>query len=94
MAKDTTITESKRASDGTLDNPTSTKEDDPSLPSPNVASSEESGYNTEKNPFVNPEAAEHWRQVYEKSQYECWYIYDPTLTWIEEEEKKVVRKLD
>lgn len=52
-------------------------------------------YNIEKkNPFADPVAAEHWRQVYEKSQYECRHVYDPTLTWTEEEEKKIVRKLD
>ncbi|KAK4140866.1 MFS general substrate transporter [Dichotomopilus funicola] len=52
-------------------------------------------YNTEKkNPFADPAAAEHWRQVYEKSQYECRHVYDPTLTWTEEEEKQIVRKLD
>ncbi|KAK0619637.1 major facilitator superfamily domain-containing protein [Immersiella caudata] len=59
-----------------------------------VAGSEESGYDTEKNPFADPDAAEHWRLVYEKSQYECRHVYDPALTWTEEEERKIVRKLD
>lgn len=47
-----------------------------------------------KNPFLDPVAAERWKQVYEDAQYECRHVFDPTLTWTEEEEKKIVRKLD
>ncbi len=47
-----------------------------------------------KNPFLDPEVATHWRQVYEDAQYECRHVFDPTLTWTEEEEKRVLRKLD
>jgi len=48
----------------------------------------------EKNPFRDPIAAQHWREVYDASQYECRHVYDPSLTWTEEEEKKLIRKLD
>ncbi|KAM7198563.1 Major facilitator superfamily domain containing protein [Naviculisporaceae sp. PSN 640] len=47
-----------------------------------------------KNPFLDPEAAARWKQVYEDAQYECRHVFDPTLTWTEEEEKVLVRKLD
>jgi hypothetical protein len=47
-----------------------------------------------KNPFADPDVAAHWRQVYENSQYECRHVFDPTLTWSEQEEKAVVRKLE
>ncbi|KAK1756621.1 major facilitator superfamily domain-containing protein [Echria macrotheca] len=57
-------------------------------------SGSEDGYATEKNPFADPATAERWRQVYEKSQYECRHVYDPTLVWTEEEERRLVRKLD
>ncbi|KAL6857304.1 MFS general substrate transporter [Trichoderma novae-zelandiae] len=56
--------------------------------------SEEGGYNVEKNPFRDPAVAQHWREAYEKSQYECRHVFDPSLTWTEEEEKRLVRKLD
>ena len=48
----------------------------------------------EKNPFRDPIAAQHWREVYDASQYECRHVYDPSLTWTEEEEKNLIRKLD
>lgn len=47
-----------------------------------------------KNPFLDPDAAEYWRTVYEKAQYECRHVFDPSLTWSEDEEKRLVRKLD
>lgn len=47
-----------------------------------------------KNPFQDLEVAEHWRLTYEKSQYECRHVFDPSLTWSEEEEKRLIRKLD
>lgn len=47
-----------------------------------------------KNPFLDPEAAARWKQVYEDAKYECRHVFDPTLTWTEEEEKVLVRKLD
>jgi hypothetical protein len=62
------------------------------------SSSEESGsedeYDLAKNPFLDPDVAAYWRQVYEDAEYECRHIFDPTFTWTEEEEKRVIRKLD
>lgn len=46
------------------------------------------------NPFLDPDVADYWRNVYEKAQYECRHVFDPTLTWSEEEERQLVRKLD
>lgn len=59
-----------------------------------VPASEESGYDEEKNPFRNPDVAQHWTEVYEKSKYECRHVFDPSLSWSEEEERRLVRKLD
>jgi hypothetical protein len=47
-----------------------------------------------KNPFLDEAVAEHWRQVYHESQYECRHVFDPALAWSEEEEKAIIRKLD
>ncbi|KAI1430877.1 MFS general substrate transporter [Xylaria sp. CBS 124048] len=46
------------------------------------------------NPFADPRVAAHWTQVYEKSRYECRHVFDATLQWSEEEEKRIIRKLD
>ena len=47
-----------------------------------------------KNPFLDQDIAAHWRQAYENAQYECRHVFDPTITWTEEEEKRVIRKID
>ncbi|KAK4034402.1 major facilitator superfamily domain-containing protein [Parachaetomium inaequale] len=47
-----------------------------------------------KNPFLDPNVAAHWQQVYDEAQYECRHAFDATLVWTEEEEKRVIRKLD
>jgi hypothetical protein len=93
MAKGAQAHEARSASSLEPDSPTNTKDAAVSPPS-ELSGSDESGYSTEKNPFADPETAEHWRQAYEKSQYECRHVFDPTLRWTEEEEKKIVRKLD
>ncbi|EGV65738.1 hypothetical protein PSN45_003475 [Yamadazyma tenuis] len=49
---------------------------------------------TETNPFADPKVAEHYRGIYEKSNYECKDVFDPDYKWTPEEEKKLVRKLD
>jgi len=59
-----------------------------------TSESDEDGEAFRKNPFLDPDVAEHWSTVYEKSQYECRAEFDPTFTWTEEEEKKLVRRLD
>jgi hypothetical protein len=93
MSKDAVLTTTVKALESAIESPTSTKDGKP-LASSELSGSEEGGYATEKNPFADPEAAEHWRLVYEKSQYECRHAFDPSLTWTEEEEKRLVRKLD
>ncbi|QPG77403.1 hypothetical protein FOA43_004817 [Brettanomyces nanus] len=47
-----------------------------------------------KNPFVNPVVAEYYRNVYDKTKYECRKQFDPSFTWTKREEKKLVSKLD
>ena len=59
-----------------------------------ASDSDEDGDVFKKNPFLDPDVAEHWAAVYEKEKYECRHIFDPTLTWTEEEEKNLVRRLD
>lgn len=44
--------------------------------------------------FQDPVVAEHYRQLYEQTGYECRHHFDPDFTWTEAEEKKVVRKND
>lgn len=46
------------------------------------------------NPFTDPVVAEYYRNVYEKSKYECRAAFDPDFEWNQEEEKKLIRKLD
>jgi len=50
--------------------------------------------NYERNPFLDPDVAEHWRCTYEESKYECRHLFDPRLTWSDEEEKRLVRLID
>jgi hypothetical protein len=47
-----------------------------------------------KNPFLDPDVAAHWSTVYEKSRYECRHVFDPDFTWTDDEERKLVRRLD
>lgn len=56
--------------------------------------SDEDDPGSDNNPFRSPEVAERWRTKYEEAQYECRHVFDPTLTWSAEEEKKIIRKLD
>ena len=60
------------------------------------ASSSDDGeaFALEKNPFADPQVAAYWRTVYENASYECRHVFDPAFTWTEDEEKKLVRKLD
>ncbi|KAL1861339.1 hypothetical protein VTK73DRAFT_7140 [Phialemonium thermophilum] len=59
-----------------------------------IPGSEEGGPDLGENPFADPSAAEYWRDLYEKSQYECRHVFDPEFTWTKEEERQLVRKLD
>ncbi|KAH8681969.1 permease of the major facilitator superfamily [Xylariales sp. PMI_506] len=47
-----------------------------------------------RNPFIDPEVANRWRDTYEAASYECRHKFDPELKWTEEDEKKLVKKLD
>jgi hypothetical protein len=47
-----------------------------------------------KNPFLDADVATHWSTIYEKSRYECRHVFDPAFTWTDEEERKLVRRLD
>ncbi|KAL2826894.1 major facilitator superfamily domain-containing protein [Aspergillus cavernicola] len=49
---------------------------------------------SQRNPFIDPEVAERYTLIYEKAEYECRHVFDPTLTWTREEEKAVIRKID
>jgi len=60
----------------------------------NASDSDEDGNALKKNPFLDPDVAEHWGTVYEKAQYECRHVFDPSFKWTLEEEKKLVRRLD
>lgn len=63
-----------------------------------ISASERSSTELEKsqsnNPFLDPEVASHYAEVYEKAQYECRHEFDPSFTWTPQEEKKLVRRLD
>ena len=47
-----------------------------------------------KNPFLDPQVEEYYRELYTRSGYESYSAFDPTFEWTEEEEKKVIRKLN
>lgn len=55
---------------------------------------ESSSSENEDHIFQDPIIAEHYKQLYEETQYECRHHFDPEFTWTAEEEKKVVRKSD
>ncbi|QLL31148.1 hypothetical protein HG536_0A09650 [Torulaspora globosa] len=44
--------------------------------------------------FTNPQQAKYYRNLYESTNYECRHLFDPDMTWTEEEERKVVKKND
>lgn len=43
--------------------------------------------------FSDAKVADHWRQVYEKAQYENRHRFDPSFTWNPEEEARIVKKV-
>ncbi|KAK2000303.1 major facilitator superfamily transporter [Colletotrichum falcatum] len=49
---------------------------------------------TDEHVFSDPVAAEYWRKVYEKAQYENRHRFDPSYQWSAEDERKLVRKID
>ena len=56
--------------------------------------SAEAGALSKTHIFQDPNLAEHWHNVYEKTQYESRHRFDPELEWTAEQEKRLVRKLD
>lgn len=46
------------------------------------------------NPFLDPNVAQTYRQIYDAAGYECREAFDPDLQWSQEEEKKIKRRLD
>lgn len=46
------------------------------------------------NIFKDPEIAQYYRNIYEKSQYEGRHVFDPDFEWSPEEERKLVWKLE
>ncbi|KAK2057198.1 hypothetical protein LY76DRAFT_116543 [Colletotrichum caudatum] len=44
--------------------------------------------------FSDPAAADYWRKVYDKAQYENRHRFDPSYQWSAEDERKLVRKID
>lgn len=59
-----------------------------------VISTQETDTSLSTNIFADPEIKAYYVDVYEKAQYECRHVFDAELQWTEEEEKKLVRKLD
>ncbi|EGW30836.1 uncharacterized protein SPAPADRAFT_156148 [Spathaspora passalidarum NRRL Y-27907] len=47
-----------------------------------------------KNPFLDPKVEAYYRQVYSECNYESYSAFDPYFTWEQEEEKKLVSKLN
>ncbi|KAF2688130.1 MFS general substrate transporter [Lentithecium fluviatile CBS 122367] len=46
------------------------------------------------NVFADPEVRDYYKELYEDAQYECRHAFDAEATWTQEEEKKVIRRLD
>lgn len=47
-----------------------------------------------RNPFLDPKVANFYRDLYERTRYECRHEFDPELEWTQAEERKLVWKLD
>jgi len=59
-----------------------------------VISTKDSSTSLSTNIFSDPEVKAYYVNVYEKAQYECRHYFDAEAEWTEEEEKKLVRRLD
>ncbi|RFU27524.1 hypothetical protein B7463_g8811, partial [Scytalidium lignicola] len=59
-----------------------------------VISTQESDASLSTNIFTDPEVKAYYVGVYEKAKYECRHVFDADLTWTQEEERKLIRKLD
>ncbi|QPG75876.1 hypothetical protein FOA43_003262 [Brettanomyces nanus] len=47
-----------------------------------------------ENPFLKPKVADYYRDIYEKTKYECRGRFDPYFVWTKKEQDKLRRKLD
>lgn len=89
MADETTVVEKTqyKVEDTVIVNPLES--------SPSSGLDEENGSSTSSNNvFSDPKVLAYYKDVYEKSKYECRHVLDPNLEWTAEEERKLVRKLD
>lgn len=59
-----------------------------------VISTQESDASLSTNVFADPEIRDFYVKMYEKAKYECRHAFDADLTWTDEEEKKLIRKVD
>lgn len=59
-----------------------------------VVSTRESDASLSTNVFADTEIRDFYVRMYEKAKYECRHAFDAELTWTEEEEKKLIRKID
>jgi hypothetical protein len=59
-----------------------------------VISTRESDTSLSGNVFADPEIKNYYVGVYEKAKYECRHVFDADLQWSEQEEKRLVRRLD
>lgn len=60
----------------------------------NLVSTLESDASLSTNIFQDPEIRDYYVKLYEEAKYECRHVFDADLTWTEEEEKAIIRKLD
>lgn len=47
-----------------------------------------------ENPFLDPEVAQHWADVYNNCNYEGRHDFEPMMAWTNDEEKNIIRRLD
>lgn len=71
-----------------------TKDDVTQIIETSSADTESQVSKAEHNPFKDPSVAQYYRDLYEKTQYECRTAFDPEFEWTKEEDKKVLRKVD
>lgn len=48
---------------------------------------------TQHHPFGTPVQAAYWLNIYKSANYEGTHRFDPAIQWTQEEEKKLVRKV-
>lgn len=65
-----------------------------SIESVHISEIEDISERNNENPFLDPEVAQHWADVYNDCKYEGRHAFEPAMTWTKEEEKKLVRRLD